>query len=188
MLDLMALPLPAFFHIERFSGRDYDFWVAQGFDPVRALQWIFRWELGISKYHDCFISFTRPLTIAEIDKDFMTMAQPKKSLDKAQWQGFIDVTLTDADKAQIAASWEKAKYPQAIAALADVGKLTISYNAKNSQYNASVVFYSGELAGWCVSSFGNSPMLALYVTWYKLDVYGDDLQPGAAQANRPAFG
>ena len=104
------------------------------------------------------------------------------------FKGFINVDLTEADKAAISEKWQKGKIAEMLSSLVDVGKVSFSFNQKNTTYNCSVVFYHAPVEGYCVSSFAPSPLMALYITWYKLDVYADSIQPGDTSVNKPLFG
>jgi len=62
------------------------------------------------------------------------MAKPAVSSAKKQdnWNGFINVPLTDDDKVVIQQKWGKFPVPDALQELADWGKVTISFNPQNN--------------------------------------------------------
>lgn len=113
---------------------------------------------------------------------------PTNTTNNNPFQGFINVDLSDDDKAFVSDNWQKAKYNNLLPELVDAGKVSFSYNDKNNTYNCAIVFYGGDLKNWCVSSFAPSPLMALFITWLKLDRYGNQLQPNATSVNRPTFG
>lgn len=180
--------LEPFPRVARFTARSYDLYCLPGYDVRLFLPFIFHWELGVSRYKPSEITFSR-FAPCYMEEDKMARADKKTTKsENSDWKGFINVELTEADKAAVTANWEKAKYATLLQALVDVGKLSISYNEKNNSYNAAVVFYDEPLKGFCVSSFAKSPLMAVYITWYKLDVYADSISPDNLNSNRPDFG
>lgn len=104
------------------------------------------------------------------------------------FKGFINVDLSDMDKSFVEANWAKSKMDKMLPELVDVGKVSFSYNDKNNTYNCAIVFYAGALAQHCVSSFAPNPLMALFITWLKLDRYGETLSPETTSVNKPLFG
>lgn len=174
--------------VKRFTGRDYQLFVGSDYDWLEIIAWKDVWELGISNYYDSYISFEKLVGLTTKEYKMARQAATDKKGNQTNWKGFINVPLTEDDKEKISAAWQKAKYGDVISELVEAGKLTVSFNAKNQSFNASVVFYHDALAGWCVSSFAPNAMQALFVTYFKLVAYGDTLSPDMAQPTKSDFG
>lgn len=174
--------------VKRFTG-DSHYWLITGkSDPFLFTTAVFHWDLGASRYHNSEIVFSLLTSDIKEHGKMASAGKPQDGKKDDNFKGFINVDLTENDKAVVKASWEKAKFPTLFSTLVDIGKVSISYNAQTNSYNCAVVFYNEPVKGFCVSSFAKNPLMALFITWYKLDTYADSITPDAAAVNRADFG
>lgn len=110
------------------------------------------------------------------------MASKKRESTEFQWKGFVDVKLTDNDKANYAA-WDIADSDvwDGIATYCEAGiKIALSYNTQNSSFNCAGTGQpsSGANNGYCVVAHAKSPYEAARVWLFKVstllpDVWSD---------------
>lgn len=179
------IPFP---RVARFTGQSWE-WLVRMDTPAHLFEAArFRHELGISNYKPSHVTFTQTWAYMALEAVRMAKAQAKGDKTGDNWKGFINPQLTDDDKTTIKAKWGKFDVGACVQELADCGKVTVSYNPQNNTYNCSVVWGGGELKGWCVSSFADTSQHAIFVTYYKLQVYGDSLADMRENAPRDLFG
>lgn len=157
-------------------------------EPQAIVEAIRQWDFRLSKYHTSLISFTLlELYIMERKK---RDAKPKVVESKpvqTPFKGFINISLTDEDKALLMDTDPYAAIGEFIEDILDFGKMSVSYDGKS--YNCACVIKEGDWAGYCISSFADAPLFAVMVTAYKLRTYGTRLGDFATRdANKPSFG
>ncbi len=107
------------------------------------------------------------------------LASGKRDLPEFSWKGFVDVKLSDQDKANYAA-WDVADSDvwDGIATYCEAGvKIALTYNAQNSSFTCSGTGQpaSGQNNGYCVNAYAKSPYEAARVWLYKVSVLLPDV-------------
>lgn len=100
------------------------------------------------------------------------IAREPKSPGEFTWKGFVDVKLTDTDKANLAA-WDVSDSDvwDGIAQYCEAGiKVAVSYNAKNASFTCAGTGQasSGENNGYCVVAYAKTPYDAARVWLFKV--------------------
>lgn len=91
----------------------------------------------------------------------------------ADWKGFVNVELTDADwstiDAALADKTVNATIPGHIDYLLELGKVTFNYT--NGSVSCALTILEGAQKGYTVSSFSDNLVEALLTTRYKVATY-----------------
>lgn len=105
------------------------------------------------------------------------------------FKGFVNVHLSDDEKQVISETWETGEWGEIVTELVGYGKLSISFNETNQTYSATISF-SGlpALQGVALSSFAPSPLMALYVTAFKIGTKWDEIISTEAGKPKASFG
>lgn len=157
-------------------------------EPQAIIEAIRQWDFRLSKYHTSLISFT----LLEVYIMERKKRDPKPKVVESKpaatpFKGFINISLTDDDKALLVETDPHAAIGEFIEDILDYGKMSVSFDGKS--YNCAVVIKEGDFAGYCVSSFADAPFFAIMVTAYKLRTYWSRLGDFATRdANKPSFG
>lgn len=107
------------------------------------------------------------------------LAAGKKDLPEFSWKGFVDVKLTDSDKASYAA-WDVADSDvwDGIATYCEAGvKIALTYNQQNSSFTCSGTGQpaAGANNGYCVNAYAKSPYEAARVWLFKVSTILPDV-------------
>lgn len=189
MFTLLALEnMPPFPRINRFTGLSW-YWRVNWDTPTYLYEMaVFRWDLGLSRFKPSEVVFAKSYILLKEHVEMAKQNGTPTATPANPFKGFINVDLTDDDKSFVEANWAKSKMDKMLPDLVDVGKVSFSYNERNNTYNCAIVFYAGSLCQHCVSSFAPNPLMALFITWLKIDRYGEVLSPESGNINKPLFG
>jgi len=154
--------------------------------------WAWLWKPGVWKDPMIMASMNRKF------EEYFDMAQKakkavaagKKSLPEFVWKGFVDVKLSEQDKANYTA-WDLADSDvwDGIATYCEAGiKIALTYNAQNASYTCSGTGQpaAGANNGYCVNAYAKSPYEAARVWLFKVSAIlpetWSDYESGEADA------
>lgn len=113
------------------------------------------------------------------EKAKAAIAREKSAPKEFVWKGFVDVKLSDTDKANYA-TWDIADDDvwDGIATYCEAGvKIAITYNKQNASFNCAGTGQqgAGENHGYCVVAHAKSPYEAARVWLYKVSALLGDI-------------
>jgi len=175
---------------ERFKAVSSAYWVLPITDWRVVMSAVQAWEYSVSYYKPSKVVFAQFPTYYEDGNAMARKAATTKRIQeskKAEWQGFINVRLSEEDKTRIEALCKKPKLEDVVSTLCDWGKFSVSYT--NNAYNCTSVISEGDFAGYGVSSYAPTPIMAMVITAYKMAVYHETFGKIIDESStRPDFG
>lgn len=126
------------------------------------------------------------------EKAKKSIATKLKNDGEFSWKGFVDVKLSDTDKANYAA-WdiEESDVWDGIATYCEAGiKIALSHNKQNASFNCAGTGQpaSGNNSGYCVVAHAKDPYNAARVWLYKVSVMLPDQWNEYDSGDQDAFG
>lgn len=173
-------------------GREIDR-LAAGLKSIRSRQlfnqnhWNSKPPMAEQSYNRYFREYYE--MAAKLKKE---IASKPKDEPKFEWKGFINVRLSEEQKAAFL-EWDvqDSDVWDGVATYAEGGyKFNVSYSATNSSFNCTITGQpaTGANSGWAVSSFAKTPYDAVRVALYKVSAVLPDVWGTYAADHQDTFG